>query len=81
MLNIKDPETHRLAKELAELEQTTLTEAVTGALRAALAEHGHERARRRRVMEGLIAQARAQGTPEAGSAFDELYDEVTGLPQ
>jgi hypothetical protein len=81
MLTIKDPEAHRLAKDLAALEQTTMTEAVISALRAALAEHGHARMRRRQAIEGLIAAAREQDVAEAGSAFDDLYDESTGLPR
>ncbi len=36
-LNLKNPETHRLAQELAEATGTTLTEAVTEALRQRLA--------------------------------------------
>jgi antitoxin VapB len=37
-LNIKNPEAHRLARELAEVTGGTLTEAVTEALRDRLAE-------------------------------------------
>ena len=36
-LNVKNPETHRLAQELAEATGTTLTDAVTVALRESLA--------------------------------------------
>lgn len=39
-LNIKDPETHRLARELADLEHTTLTGAVNQALRDAYRRYG-----------------------------------------
>ena len=81
MLNIKDPEAHRLAKELAELDSTTMTQAVTRALRAALAQHDHERTQRRHVLEGLIAAARERDALPAGSAFDDLYDEQSGLPR
>ena len=35
-LNIKNPEAHRLATEIAKLTNTTLTEAVTNALREKL---------------------------------------------
>jgi len=58
-----------------------MTEAVIAALRAALAEHGHARMRRRQAIEGLIAAAREQDVVEAGTAFDDLYDESTGLPR
>jgi len=81
MLTIRDPEAHRLARDLAALEQTTMTEAVISALRTALAEHGHARMRRRQAIEGLIAAAREQDVAEAGSAFDDLYDESSGLPR
>jgi len=81
VLNIKDPEAHRLAKELADLENTTMTQAVTRALRSALDQHGHERARRRQLLEGLIVAARERDTPPAGTAFDDLYDEQTGMPR
>lgn len=36
-LNVKNPETHRLAQELAETTGTSLTDAVTEALRESLA--------------------------------------------
>lgn len=81
MLNIKNPETHRLAHELAELEGTSMTEAVTRALRAALDEHSHRRAARRELLDRLIATARAEGVEPAGDAFDSLYDPATGLPR
>lgn len=80
MLNIKNPEAHRLAKELAAIEGTTLTEAVTRALEAALKEHGIRRQARHQVLQGLVASARAHGTPAAMSAFDDMYDEA-GLPR
>ena len=80
MLNIKDPEAHRMAKELAELEHTSMTSAVISALRQALDEHGRQRSRRRMVLEGLISSARAAGTPPATDPFDELYDDL-GLPR
>lgn len=80
MLNIKNPETHRLAHELADLEGTTLTEAVTHALRAALDEHAHRRAVRRQVLEGLVAAARSVPESSEGDVFADLYDEQ-GLPR
>lgn len=81
MLNIKSPEAHRLARELADIEGTTLTQAVTDALRARLREHGQERARRRQVLDALILSARAEHVNHVGAAFDELYDPQTGLPR
>ena len=81
MLNIKNPEAHRLAHELAELEGTTLTEAVTRALQRALADHAHRRATRRQVMDRLVAGAREAGIPDGRDPFADLYDEHTGLPR
>jgi hypothetical protein len=90
VLNIKDPEAHNLAKQLAELEHTSMTEAVTRALRAALDEHGRRRQLRRQVLTALIESARVEtdsvaahstDSRESVSAFDELYDPETGLPR
>lgn len=84
MLNIKNEETYRLARELADIEETTLTQAVTDALRARLLAHDHERARRRQVMTALIDSARGHRAPDAPSSaaeFDDLYDPQTGLPR
>lgn len=80
MLNIKNPETHRLARELAKVEGTTLTEAVTHALQAALDEHATRRSTRRRILEGLVASARSAGATPSTDPFSELYDEQ-GLPR
>ena len=83
MLNIKDPQAHQLAKQLAELEQTSMTDAVTRALRAALEEHGRQRRLRRQVLTSLIGSARAGVVPDVdrGSVCDGLYDPETGLPR
>ena len=79
MLNIKNPEAHRLAQELAALEGCTLTEAVTSALRSALEEHLRHASVRRQILEGLVASARASELTPSASDFEDLYDE-TGLP-
>lgn len=86
MLNIKDPEAHHLAKQLAELEHTSMTDAVTRALRAALEEHGRQRQLRRQVLMSLIESAPlgavvSSPSGAGGSVFDELYDPETGLPR
>lgn len=49
-LNIKNDEAHRLASELAEQNDTTLTDAVTSALRETL-----ERGRRTADIEAVLA--------------------------
>lgn len=81
MLNIKDPEVHRLAKELAELEHTSMTQAVLRALRLALDDHDRQRERRRQVLEQTVNQARAAGLNDGAEQFDALYDPATGLPR
>lgn len=85
-LNIKNPETHRLVKELAEQTGLSQTAAVTFAVRAQLdqirAERGDDpEARVQRMLE-LAAEMR--GMAPAGY-FDQdfdalLYDEM-GLPK
>lgn len=79
MLNIKDPVAHELAKELAAIEHTTMTEAVVRALRASLAEHATRRRLRREILDAEIASARAQGLSTNEDPFADLYDPDTGL--
>jgi len=81
-LNIKNPETHRLAQELAALAGESLTDAVTEAVRERL-----ERLRRERrgLAERLLAIGRdcAAQLPEEYRTLDHderLYDE-RGLPR
>jgi antitoxin VapB len=50
-LNVKNEEAHELARELSELTETTITEAVTRALRETLA---RERRRRRSDQSRLV---------------------------
>lgn len=81
-LNIKNPETHRLARELADLTGESMSGAVTRALQERL-----ERERRRRGRAGISQkllqigkQASARGIRDARSADEILgYDEA-GLP-
>jgi antitoxin VapB len=83
-LNIKNPEAHRLAGELARLTGENLTEAVTEALRERL-----ERERRRRQRQALSDELLAIGRrcaarmPQPADSSDHgdlLYDEL-GLPK
>ena len=80
-LNIKNEETYRLARELAELTGETMTEAVTVALR--------ERLERQRIIAEKIRNMRAiskrcaallRDGPSAVEHGDFLYDE-RGLPK
>jgi antitoxin VapB len=86
-MNIKDPEVHAMAKELAARRSTTVTDAVRQALRAELA-----RAPRSEEPEAIEARkaairaicARTSARPEwqgrtSQELQDALYDEL-GLP-
>lgn len=78
-LNIKNPEAHRLARELAEVTGGTLTDAVTEALRERLAE-----ARKRDSAELMLEEVREiqsfvaglpdrdLRTPEEAVGYDEF---------
>lgn len=77
-LNIKDPEVHRMAHELATRRHTTATGAVRDALREALQ-------REQRSREGMVERLRQIGRrsaarPEPFLTDDDLYDEH-GLPR
>ena len=81
-LNIKDPETHKLAHALAKETGETMTRAVTEALRERL-----DRVRRQREPEATVAELLAIGRRCAhtlkGKIIDHgalLYD-ARGLPR
>jgi len=85
-LNIKNEETHRLVRELAELTGQSQTSAVEDAVRRRLAElHSTgDRERRHRSVTQIVDQMRELArTDPAWLATDwdvELYDE-NGLPR
>ena len=84
-LNIKNPHTHELARELAELTGETMTEAVTTAVRERLQRVRQAGAHTRVRAEALLAIGRdvAQRLPEHVRDLDHsdlLYDE-RGLPR
>jgi antitoxin VapB len=83
MLNIKNPETHRLARELADRRGESLTAAVTAALREQLAREPAPpaQATRDEVKDLLVEMRRhlqALAPGEDPTAF--LYDPETGMP-
>ena len=83
-LNIKNKETHRLARELAELTGETMTGAVTVALSERLEREKRERSvdeRRRALLEirKRISKLPMRPGPSAVEHGDFLYDE-RGLP-
>lgn len=80
-LNIKDPETHRMAQELARLTGQSMTRVVNDALRDRL--KAIERAKGRASLEELMAIARQSAALVKGPYLDHgelLYDE-NGLPK
>jgi antitoxin VapB len=79
-LNIKDPETDRLARELAELSGLPITAAVRGAIEERLAVL---RSRLRAAPPGLdeiIARGRARAIVDARPEDDILGYDDRGLP-
>lgn len=83
-LNLKNPETERLAKELARKTGENLTVAVTIALRERLerqkkAEKGGDRMK---WLEQLVERTapRMKDLPPSTEIGDLLYDKETGLP-
>jgi antitoxin VapB len=82
-LNIKNDETHRLARELAMLTGESMTEAVTAAVRERPARLRRERAgglADRLLTIGRDCAARLQEPYRSADHSDLLYDE-RGLPR
>jgi len=84
-LNIKNPETHRLARELARRTGESVTQAVTEALREQLKRH-ETASKRESRMEWLdsITKVTAPLMNDGRTStelLDELYDPETGLPK
>lgn len=85
-MNIKSAEAHALAKDLAALENTTLTDAVILSLREAVARRKAEvtSARRLERIQGLVDRFaeidRSLDGPSLWEINEALYDE-RGLPR
>jgi antitoxin VapB len=84
-LNLKNDETERLARELADLTGESLTKAITVAIRQRLDREAKTKAREGRLewlhritKETAAIMNDGRTTKEL---FDELYDPVTGLPK
>ena len=85
-LNIKNPETYRLVKELADETGQSMTAAVTAAVRAPLdripAERGDDvEARVRRMLEMAAEIGRRMPPGYLDQDFDELLYDEHGLPK
>lgn len=81
-LNIKDPETDRLARELAEATGETITVAARVALQERLARvRARQKAAGRAAdLEAIIQRGRARQVLEEGSAEDIIGYDDHGLP-
>ena len=86
-LNIKDPKVADMARRLAKLRNTTITEAVAAALADSLDRTERnaeaEQAERIRRTEEIVARFQAKMDPDAPSLREieeEMYDEY-GLPR
>jgi antitoxin VapB len=81
-LNIKNPEAHELATELARLTGESMTKAVTEAIRERLERMRRERDQERVVAEAMAIARRVAGYPrkDRRSHGELLYDE-RGLPR
>ena len=79
-MNIKNPETYRLAQELAAKMGTSLTEAVTQAVREKLWEFERDQRMKRALATAKDASARMPDEFKKSNPDNELYDEF-GLPK
>jgi len=88
-LNIKDREIHAMARELAELNETTLTAAVKEAVREKLERDRARDAatRTRKSRHELFTEFSAITAPlfkdgrTGNELINDLYDQETGLPK
>jgi antitoxin VapB len=85
-LNIKNPETYRLAKELADETGQSMTAAVTAAVRAQLERIRAERrddpeARVQRILTMAAEIGRRMPPGYLDQDFDELLYDENGLPK
>lgn len=84
-LNIKNAETYRLARELAQRNRETVTMAVTIALKERL--ERQEKAKKREGRLEWLHELTARTAPlmndgrSSKELIDELYDDETGLPK
>lgn len=79
-MNIKNAETHRLAQQLAAIMGTSITEAITLALKEKLWEYERDTRMKRAVATARDAASRMTPTFKETNFDEELYDE-DGLPK
>jgi antitoxin VapB len=76
-LNIRDPEATKLARELAALRETNMTEAIVHALRSELKRERDKRPLRERLAE-LARQLKAMEGPNPREVTKEEIDAMWG---
>ena len=76
-ISIRDPEVGELARELANLRRTNMTEAIAHALRSELKRERVKRPLRERLAE-LAARARAEAGPNPREVTKEDIDAMWG---
>ena len=85
-MNIKNPEAHRLAKELAAIDRVSVTQAVTEALRSAVEARLDEQLRTERqarlheILDRCTERLAATSGPTLWEINESLWDEA-GLPR
>jgi antitoxin VapB len=84
-LNIKDEDTHRLTRELAQLTGESLTLAVKVSVSERLERQilSSKRIGRLERIRKIVERTAPlmKGGPSSKELFDELYDDKTGLPK
>ncbi|MGA8673309.1 MAG: type II toxin-antitoxin system VapB family antitoxin [Terracidiphilus sp.] len=85
-LSLKNVETERLARELAELRGVSLVAAVTDAVKQDLAREKRNQQRNKLMAEWLMEISRETGPmmndgKTSTELIEELYDPDTGLPR
>jgi antitoxin VapB len=85
-LSLKNAETERLARELAELRGVSLVAAVTDAVKQDLAREKRNQQRNKLMAEWLMEISRETGPmmndgKTSTELIEELYDPETGLPR
>lgn len=81
-LNIKDPETIRLARELAEMTGQPITQAIRAALERELAELDRVKEERMEKLRSIVKESRSLWKPEfLNTDLDELLYDERGLPK
>jgi len=76
-ISIRDPEVGELARKLADLRKTNMTEAIAHALRSELKRERDKRPLRERLAE-LVARARAEAGPNPREVTKEDIDAMWG---